>query len=841
MRGGENSSARIMKLHEYDRARPNLAGLASPVQQAEMKLLLAGRWPPLKPLPVFKYKTHEYRASIDFDKIRGEWVCRKTSLPSNKVQVLRGGLTEITQALPQGQPEVFAEFAAAEQQERELEKDATRRLQAMLEWRENYENGGLYSGLRDFLSKSQQAEIDESIRLTLTARQLQCSPKNISYVFDALLKAGGKLATLIEIAQRNKTGPGAGVPAQTEGEAAILGAEHPAPVEAILPMRDRRLHLRTTPASRAYVDLGGTNCGMVLDISETGMAVAVADPFVGDDYLRHIRFQLPNARQRIEITAQIVWLAESKKRAGIRFVDLTAEAREQISNWIACEKSAPATEIFTPAPAESLIPAIPEGFAEKPIGSVFPEQDQSSPVEQIEHTASRASRIVAPEFLDADLPLSVENLQEKVHHVTPISCFGLGVRRPGVKYSTDRNENSPSRKHVLEISGPQVAAFALVFLFAVIGLAVELTVGRGPLGKRLRDAQKSILAVDATSPALPNRPSDTTSQTSTPPAADTFKTPAAKQPAPDTDESRSESPSAQSLNARPADSASRVGPTGPSSELTSRSLIDSDNSFGTNRLDQATPSEEKSKESTRDSETFAKEPSTDSNSSLTIESKPTVNPEASPGRNGSAGLIARNAPPPASPKPAHSTKAGGPISGALKNPAPRRVTSATGAAPHPSPPSAILVTVPARGGKPFRVTFPEKPIAASSSIAMTSELSVLVSPQSGPAAAHKPARLQAGELIYFVWPRYSRAGDRYGSAQTVKVRITIGQLGQVLDVKLVSGSISLLPATMSAIRLWRYRPTLLNKRPVQVQQDVTVEFRPSEYFSQVRTRNTSHK
>ena len=124
---------------------------------------------------------------------------------------------------------------------------------------------------------------------------------------------------------------------------------------------------------------------------------------------------------------------------------------------------------------------------------------------------------------------------------------------------------------------------------------------------------------------------------------------------------------------------------------------------------------------------------------------------------------------------------------------------------------------------------------------MTSELSVLVSPQRGPAAAHKPARLQAGELVSFVWPRYPRPGDRYGSAETIKVRTTIGQLGQVLDIKLVSGSISLLPATMSAIRLWRYKPTLLNKRPVQVQQDVTIEFRPPQYLSQVRTQHPSHK
>ena len=172
--------------------RPNIAGLTSPVQQAEMSLLLAGRWPPLKPLPIFKYETDEYRAAIEFDKTRGEWVCRKTSLPSNKVKELRGGLTELTMALPHGQAEVFAECGAVEQQEQELEKDANRRLQAIREWKENFENGALYFGLQQYLSKSQQAEIEASIRLTLTARQLQFNPKNVADVFDALSKAGGK-------------------------------------------------------------------------------------------------------------------------------------------------------------------------------------------------------------------------------------------------------------------------------------------------------------------------------------------------------------------------------------------------------------------------------------------------------------------------------------------------------------------------------------------------------------------------------------------------------------------------------------------------------------------------
>src|SRR5271157_1071598 len=424
-----------MKLNEHKRERSDVAGFTSPVQQAEMKLLLAGRWPPLKPLPVFKYETAEYRASIDFDKTRGEWVCRKTSLASNKVQELRGGLTEITMTLPHGQEEVFAKCAAAEQQEQELEKDANRRLQAMLEWRENYENGALYSGLQDYLSKSQQAEIDDSIRLTLTARQLQCSPKNISYVFDALLKAGGKLATLIETAQRNKAGQGAGVPAQTEGEATVPDAEHPAPVEAIPPLHDRRLQMRTTPASRAYVELGGTNGGMVLNISETGMAVAAAVPLVIDACLPLIRFQLPSSGQRIEISARIVWLAETKKSAGIRFVDLTAEARNQISNWIASEKPTPEFEGLTAVHVESLTPATLEGFPDEPIGSVCPEQDQTSFPELIAHSASQASEIAAPEILEASAVSLVEDLREKAHHPSPVSGFGSRVRRPRVKYS----------------------------------------------------------------------------------------------------------------------------------------------------------------------------------------------------------------------------------------------------------------------------------------------------------------------------------------------------------------------------------------------------------------------
>src|SRR5215471_9091181 len=195
--------------------KANIAGLTSSLQQVEMKSILAGVWPPLKPLPVFKYETAEYRATIAFDKKLGEWVCRKTSLPSNAVQELRGGLREITLALPHDQGEVFT--ADPEQQEQEVEKDLNRRLQALHDWRENYESGALYFELRDYLAETQQTEVDDSLRLSLTARQLQFSSKNVAYVFDALSTAGGRFATLIEFAKRKKAKQGTELQEQGQG------------------------------------------------------------------------------------------------------------------------------------------------------------------------------------------------------------------------------------------------------------------------------------------------------------------------------------------------------------------------------------------------------------------------------------------------------------------------------------------------------------------------------------------------------------------------------------------------------------------------------------------------
>jgi TonB family protein len=785
--------------------RPNIAGLTSPVQQAEIEVLLAGRWPPLKPLPIFKFETDEFRATVEFDKTRGEWVCRKTSLPSNRVTELRGGLTEITMALPHGQGELSAESSAAEPQEQESEKEASRRLQAILEWREKYENGALYSGLQQYLSKHQQDEIDASIRLTLTARQLQFNPKNVADVFDALSKAGGKLATLVEAAQRNKTEQRADVPPAVPAEAradvpAIAetfapGTERNSLVEAIPSQRDRRLQLRATLTSCSYTALDDINGGVVLNISETGMAVASTDPLVVPDYLPQIRFRLPNVEHRIKVSAQVVWLAESKKNVGIRFVDLATETRNQIANWIASEKQSPEFAGLTPAPVQSLFPAPLESVSEEPKWTVVPEQEQHPALELMARAASRPSELVTPEIRNASSPLFVEDLPLEADHDAFAPGFGPRAEAESAEWPASPIENSPSRSFILELSGLRVAA--LIFLFALITLAVGLTAGRSALGLLLRDTKKSLPTSDHTSQALLNPLRERTSQPSAPPATDTSVKSTVNPPAsatpPPKPESHSESRTTQSLGARSEDSTPSAAPIGPSSATATPSLPDS------------------------------------------------ANTEASSNSDSSAGLSARNAPPPGDFQPAPPSRAVVPKSVAPANPtpaspAPRNVMPPARAIPHLSSPSTILFTGPGDGSKPFRLILPERPIAASSTFAITSQLSVLVAPERTRAPAREPARLQAGELVSFVWPRYPRPGNRRRSSETVKVRTTIGEFGQVLDVKRVSGSFSLLPAAISAIRMWRYKPTLLNNRPVQAQQDVTIEFRPPKHSPRTPTR-----
>jgi TonB family protein len=102
---------------------------------------------------------------------------------------------------------------------------------------------------------------------------------------------------------------------------------------------ERRIHARRQTNSLAYVDLGEDNGGLVLNMSEGGMAVHAA-VMLADDHLPKIRFQLPQSQDWIESAAQVTWTGDSRKNAGIEFVGLAEDARLQIRNWLSSSEPA---------------------------------------------------------------------------------------------------------------------------------------------------------------------------------------------------------------------------------------------------------------------------------------------------------------------------------------------------------------------------------------------------------------------------------------------------------------------------------------------------------------------
>jgi outer membrane biosynthesis protein TonB len=101
---------------------------------------------------------------------------------------------------------------------------------------------------------------------------------------------------------------------------------------------ERRQNPRHPVRPTEYIEIGDNNGGIILDISEGGMAVASAQALVGHQTLR-FRFQLPRSVETIETSGAINWIGETKKRAGVRFVDLPLAAREQIQKWIDSQTS----------------------------------------------------------------------------------------------------------------------------------------------------------------------------------------------------------------------------------------------------------------------------------------------------------------------------------------------------------------------------------------------------------------------------------------------------------------------------------------------------------------------
>ena len=99
-------------------------------------------------------------------------------------------------------------------------------------------------------------------------------------------------------------------------------------------------------------------------------------------------------------------------------------------------------------------------------------------------------------------------------------------------------------------------------------------------------------------------------------------------------------------------------------------------------------------------------------------------------------------------------------------------------------------------------------------------------PQS--AVAKGPLRLSESvvqaQLLSRIEPRYPPLALETRTQGTVRLRAIISRDGRITALEVISGHPLLVQAALEAVRQWRYRPTLLDGEPVDVETSITVNF-----------------
>jgi TonB family protein len=196
---------------------------------------------------------------------------------------------------------------------------------------------------------------------------------------------------------------------------------------------ERRLHPRHRIQTLAYIDLGEDNGGIVLNISEAGLALQAAIT-LADEELPHLRIQLPPSKKKVEASGRITWLSPTGKEAGVAFVNLPEDVRAQISEWILLDSIPGGLQEQGEA---ELAPPVEEKIVEKQMQAAVTASgaspaSPSAPTTPPETSLNaEASSVPLPETLTPALPTAVPTRREQASPQMGPATFGsFGRRKP---------------------------------------------------------------------------------------------------------------------------------------------------------------------------------------------------------------------------------------------------------------------------------------------------------------------------------------------------------------------------------------------------------------------------
>jgi periplasmic protein TonB len=97
-------------------------------------------------------------------------------------------------------------------------------------------------------------------------------------------------------------------------------------------------------------------------------------------------------------------------------------------------------------------------------------------------------------------------------------------------------------------------------------------------------------------------------------------------------------------------------------------------------------------------------------------------------------------------------------------------------------------------------------------------------PKSAPSRIRVGGNVQAASLVRKVDPIYPPIAKTAHISGTVVLHAIIGKDGSVQNLEYVNGPPLLMKSAMDAIKQWRYKPTMLNGEPVEVDTTISVVF-----------------
>lgn len=186
---------------------------------------------------------------------------------------------------------------------------------------------------------------------------------------------------------------------------------------------------------------------------------------------------------------------------------------------------------------------------------------------------------------------------------------------------------------------------------------------------------------------------------------------------------------------------------------------------------------------------------------------------------------------------AASAPAGSAPSGSTSVPAPGSTVAAPVAtAPHSDTPSVVPpASVPAVSAP---VSAP--PHTASAPANVPSSLKSQIASMTPDAGGNKPpeAAMQAIEPVVVPeaaeralltdQPAFDSPAGAAGQQGTVILQVLVGRDGTVQDAKFLQGSLAFARVAIDGVKRWKFKPYIMNGRPVSVQTPMTISFKPAQ-------------